>query len=169
MLRNFPRNVWAFICGWEKILQNSRQIPHQISRQKIKKEFTDELLQKRREKIYEFHAYPFDKSPSFLKISRTRTCFKMTQSFSGSCVSINFMSEGSGEAYRYLGMRYVAGKRLIILSGPMRNLRDASSFSGESVFVRQWSKRDEVLKKDLCTYDYLIQTCCPTKWQLSML
>ena len=51
MLRNFPRDVWAFISWVRKIPQNSRQISHIISLPRIK--ITGELLQERREK--DFH------------------------------------------------------------------------------------------------------------------
>ena len=50
VLRNFPRNYWAFIlAGPKKISLNSRQMPRQISLPKIRK-ITNELLQDRRKK-----------------------------------------------------------------------------------------------------------------------
>ena len=53
MLRNFPRNVWAFVL-W--VRKNPRKIPSKFSTKFSKfpceksKKFTDELLQERREK-----------------------------------------------------------------------------------------------------------------------
>ena len=72
MLRNFPRKFWAFVL-WvrKKSPENSLQISHlifQISLRKIKKKFTDELLQERREKTM----VSFSQSQYQLQILRGR-------------------------------------------------------------------------------------------------
>ena len=48
----FPEYFEPLFCGSEKIPQNSRQNSHQISLRKMKKKFTDELLQERRDNSF---------------------------------------------------------------------------------------------------------------------